>query len=312
VTTVSSTAASEEVPRSLDPRRWRVLVLLCGLQFMILLDLTVVNVALPKIQEGLGFSASGLTWVVNAYVLAAGGLLILGGRLADVFGRRRLLLTGVVLFAVASAVSGAAVSPSMMVVGRFGQGAAEALAAPASLGLIALLFTDPKERTKALGIWAGIIGVGATLGYLIGGVLTDTTSWRWIFFINLPVALLVLLLIPEPVKIFKAGCLGICWINRLAGVVGFVDPHSGGQLGWFGVFTYEAFGVAKVGRRSGPSRGRPARQQRVHSGCRGGCGSRSRSADGRCCTRCRRHGRVGGRARPSRTGRGSRAGTSRS
>lgn len=197
MTTVSSTPASEGVPQSLDPRRWRVLVLLCSLQFMILLDLTVVNVALPKIQEGLGFSASGLTWVVNAYVLPAGGLLILGGRLADVFGRRRLLLSGVVLFAAASAVSGAAASQWMMVVGRFGQGAAEALAAPASLGLIALLFTDPKERTKALGIWSGIIGVGATLGYIIGGVLTDTTSWRWIFFINLPVALLVLLLIPR-------------------------------------------------------------------------------------------------------------------
>ncbi len=197
MTTVSSNAASEEIPQKLDPRRWRVLVLLCSLQFMILLDLTVVNVALPRIQEGLGFSASGLTWVVNAYVLAAGGLLILGGRLADVFGRRRLLLTGVVLFAVASAVSGAAVSQSMMIVGRFGQGTAEALAAPASLGLIALLFTDPKERTKALGIWGGIIGVGATLGYIVGGIVTDSTSWRWIFLINLPVALLVLVLIPR-------------------------------------------------------------------------------------------------------------------
>ncbi len=198
--TLSSNASSDEVPQKLDPRRWRVLVLLCGLQFMILLDLTVVNVALPKIQEGLGFSASGLTWVVNAYVLAAGGLLILGGRLADVFGRRRLLLTGVVLFAVASALSGAAVSQSMMVVGRFGQGTAEALAAPASLGLIALLFTHPKERTKALGIWGGIIGVGATLGYIIGGIVTDSTSWRWIFLINLPVALLVLVLIPRLVS----------------------------------------------------------------------------------------------------------------
>jgi EmrB/QacA subfamily drug resistance transporter len=177
-----------------------VLILLCGLQFMILLDLTIVNVALPKIQEGLSFSAPGLTWVVNAYVLAAGGLLILGGRLADVFGRRRLLLIGVVLFAAASAISGAAVDQWMMVVGRFGQGTAEALAAPASLGLIALLFTDPKERTKALGIWGGIIGVGATLGYIIGGVVTDTASWRWIFFINVPVALLVLVLVPRLVS----------------------------------------------------------------------------------------------------------------
>ncbi|PNG23854.1 MFS transporter [Streptomyces cahuitamycinicus] len=164
---------------------------------MILLDMTVVNVALPRIQDGLGFSASGLAWVVNGYVLAAGGLLMLGGRLADVFGRRRLLLIGVVVFGLSSAVSGAAEAPWMMVVGRFGQGAAEAIAAPASLGLIALLFTDPKERTKALGVWGGIIGLGGTLGYVISGVLTDLVSWRWIFFINLPVALVALVLVPR-------------------------------------------------------------------------------------------------------------------
>ncbi|MER7166842.1 MFS transporter [Micromonospora sp. NPDC000207] len=187
-------------PAPPDPRRWTVLAVLSGLQFMILLDMTVVNVALPRIQDSLGFSAAGLAWVVNAYVLAAGGLLILGGRMADVFGRRKLLLTGVVVFAVSSVVSGAAVEPWMMVAGRFGQGLAEALAAPASLGLIALLFTDPKERTKAVGIWGGIIGLGGTLGYVISGVLTDLAHWRWIFFINLPVALVVLFLIPRMVR----------------------------------------------------------------------------------------------------------------
>ncbi|WP_239162103.1 MFS transporter [Acrocarpospora phusangensis] len=183
-----------------DPRRWWVLALLSGLAFMILLDMTVVNVALPLIQDGLGFSESGLTWVVNGYVLAAGGLLLLGGRLADVFGRRRLLLIGVIVFAVSSAVCGAAVNQPMMIIGRFGQGAAEAIAAPASLGLIALLFTDPKERTKALGVWGGLVALGGTLGYVISGVLTDLTSWRWIFFINVPVALAVLLLVPRLVS----------------------------------------------------------------------------------------------------------------
>ncbi|MER6910136.1 MFS transporter [Streptomyces sp. NPDC000594] len=199
MTTVDSgTSEGAEVPRTEpDPRRWLVLALLSSLQFMILLDMTVVNVALPRIQDGLDFSPSGLAWVVNGYVLAAGGLLMLGGRLADVFGRRRLLMCGVVLFTLSSAVSGAAVDPWMMVLGRFGQGASEALAAPASLGLIALLFTDPKERTKALGIWGGIIGLGGTLGYVISGVLTDLASWRWIFFINLPVALVVMFLIPR-------------------------------------------------------------------------------------------------------------------
>ncbi|MFK0252739.1 MFS transporter [Streptomyces sp. NPDC090445] len=203
MTTVNSSAAAEGAKASTaepDPQRWTVLALLSGLQFMILLDMTVVNVALPRIQDGLGFSTPGLAWVVNGYVLAAGGLLMLGGRLADFFGRRRLLLIGVTVFALASVISGAATAPWMMVVGRFGQGAAEALAAPASLGLIALLFTDPKERTKALGVWGGIIGLGATLGSVISGVLTDLASWRWIFFINLPVALVVLFLVPRLVR----------------------------------------------------------------------------------------------------------------
>ncbi|MBE1486178.1 MFS transporter [Plantactinospora soyae] len=201
MTTAQSVGASVDVEApAQDPRRWWVLALLSGLSFMILLDMTVVNVALPRIQDSLRFSDSGLTWVVNAYVLAAGGLLILGGRLADVFGRRRLLLTGVVIFAVSSAVCGAAVSPATMVAGRFGQGVAEAIAAPASLGLIALLFTDPKERTKALGIWSGLVALGGTSGYVISGLLTDLTSWRWIFFINLPVAVVVLLIMPRLVR----------------------------------------------------------------------------------------------------------------
>ncbi|MGC1214840.1 MAG: MFS transporter [Micromonospora sp.] len=205
MSTVNSGMASEdaEVPKvgeagaEPDPRRWLALTLLCGLQFMILLDMTVVNVALPRIQDSLGFTEAGLAWVINGYVLMSGGLLLLGGRLADVFGRRRLLLTGVVIFAVASAVCGAAVSPGMMVAGRFGQGMAEAIAAPASLGMIALLFTDPKERTKALGIWGGLVALGGTLGYIISGLLTDLASWRWIFYINLPVALVVLVVLPR-------------------------------------------------------------------------------------------------------------------
>jgi EmrB/QacA subfamily drug resistance transporter len=185
-------------PRSAaDPRRWSALILLCGLQFMILLDTTVVNVALPRIQDSLGFTPAGLAWVVSGYVLMSGGLLLLGGRLADVFGRRRLLLAGVLVFGVSSAVCAAAVVPGMLVSGRIGQGIAEAIAAPASLGLIALLFTDPKERTKALGIWGGLAALGGTLGYVISGVLTDLASWRWVFLINVPVAVVVLVLLPR-------------------------------------------------------------------------------------------------------------------
>ena len=180
-----------------DPRRWKALGVLGLIQFMLILDVTVVNVALPKIQHNLHFSQAGLAWVVNGYVLMAGGLLLLGGRMADVLGRRRLFLLGVGLFAIASATCGAAVDPAMLVVSRFVQGAGEALAAPASLGLIALLFPDPKERMKALGLWGGIAGLGGTSGTVISGVLTDLASWRWIFFVNLPVALFALIAVPR-------------------------------------------------------------------------------------------------------------------
>ena len=183
-----------------DPRRWKALAVLALIQFMLILDVTVVNVALPHIQEDLGFSRSGLAWVVNGYVLMAGGFLLLGGRLADILGRRRLFLIGVGVFAVASALCGAAVDPAMLVASRFLQGLGEAMAAPASLGLIALLFPDPHERMKALGIWGGIAGLGGTSGTVISGVLVDLASWRWIFLVNLPVAAFALLVVPRLVS----------------------------------------------------------------------------------------------------------------
>ena len=183
-----------------DPRRWKALGVLGLIQFMLVLDITVVNVALPRIQDDLGFSESGLAWVVNGYVLMAGGFLLLGGRLADVLGRRRLFLLGVGIFAIASAACGAAVDPSMLVVARFLQGAGEALAAPASLGLIALLFPDPGERMKALGLWGGIAGLGGTSGTVISGALVNYVSWRWIFLVNLPVAAFALLMVPRLVS----------------------------------------------------------------------------------------------------------------
>jgi EmrB/QacA subfamily drug resistance transporter len=211
-----------------DPRRWKALAVLALIQFMLVLDVTVVNVALPHIQEDLGFSESGLAWVVNGYVLMAGGFLLLGGRLADILGRRRLFLIGVALFAVASATCGAATNPGMLVASRFVQGLGEALAAPASLGLIALLFPDPHERMKALGIWGGIAGLGGTTGTVISGVLTDLASWRWIFFVNLPVAAFALFVVPRLVSESKMvreharpDFLGA--VTGTAGLVGVVD-----------------------------------------------------------------------------------------
>jgi EmrB/QacA subfamily drug resistance transporter len=179
-----------------DPRRWRALAVLAAMQFMLVLDITVVTVALPKIQHDLHFSRPGLAWVVNGYVLMAGGLLLLGGRLADMFGRRRLFLAGAVVFGAASAVCGAAVSSSMLVSSRFVQGTGEALAGPAALAMIPMLFPDSRERMKALGVWGGIAALGGTLGSVISGALTDV-DWRWIFYVNIPVVLFVLVTVPR-------------------------------------------------------------------------------------------------------------------
>jgi EmrB/QacA subfamily drug resistance transporter len=191
---------SSAQPFVADPRRWKALGVLGAIQFMLVLDITVVNVALPRIQHDLGFSHPGLAWVVNGYVLMAGGLLLLGGRLADIVGRRRMFMLGVGLFAAASAACGAAVDPGMLVVSRFVQGAGEAFAAPASLGLIAVLFPDPRERMKALGIWGGIAGLGGTSGTVISGALVDLASWRWIFYVNIPVAIVAMVLVPRLVS----------------------------------------------------------------------------------------------------------------
>lgn len=180
-------------PPITDPRRWKALGVLAVIQFMLVLDITVVNVALPHIRTDLGFSRGGLAWVVDGYVLMAGGLLLLGGRLADLVGRKRMFVVGVSLFAVASALSGAAVDSGMLVVSRFAQGGAEAMAAPAAFGLVALLFPDGKERAKALGIFGGIAGLGGTLGPIISGVILDNLDWRWIFYINVPVAVLTVM-----------------------------------------------------------------------------------------------------------------------
>jgi EmrB/QacA subfamily drug resistance transporter len=183
-----------------DPRRWKALGVLGLIQFMLILDVTVVNVALPRIHNDLHFTEPGLAWVANGYVLTAGGLLLLGGRMADIIGRRRMFLLGVAVFAIASATCGAAVDPAMLVISRFVQGAGEAMAAPASLGLIALLFPDTRERMKALGLWGGIAGLGGTSGTVISGLLVNYVSWRWIFFVNLPVAAFALLMVPRLVS----------------------------------------------------------------------------------------------------------------
>ncbi|MEH3054016.1 MAG: DHA2 family efflux MFS transporter permease subunit [Patulibacter minatonensis] len=181
------------VPASLDPRRWRILTVLALAQFMVVLDVTIVNVALPDIQRELGFSAEGLQWIVNAYTLAFGGLLLLGGRVADLLGRRRIFAAGLALFVGASLVAGLASSPTMLVAARVVQGVGAALLSPAALALLQVTFPAGRERNVAMGIWGALAGLGGTLGVIAGGILVDALGWAWIFFVNLPIGVAALI-----------------------------------------------------------------------------------------------------------------------
>ena len=169
-------------------RRWWTLAVLGLAQLMVVLDATIVNIALPSAQADLGFGNADRQWVVTAYALAFGGFLLLGGRLADLFGRRRMLLVGLAGFAIASALGGAATGFGTLVAARAVQGAFGAVLAPSALSLLTITFTDPKERGKAFGIFGAIAGAGAAIGLLLGGLLTEYLSWRWCLYVNVPIA----------------------------------------------------------------------------------------------------------------------------
>ena len=179
-----------------DPRRWWALALLCGAFFMVLLDGTIVLVALPSIGADLGFSEQDLQWVLSAYALTFGGLLLLGGRAADLLGRRRLFMTGVLCFTAASLMCGLAWSPTALLAARVLQGIGAAIMTPTALSIISTTFEEGPERNTALGIWGGLGGIGAAAAWLIGGPLVDGPGWEWIFFINIPFGLVALALSP--------------------------------------------------------------------------------------------------------------------
>ncbi len=175
-------------PSSSDRSRWIALVVLCVGMLMIVLDATIVNVALPSIQDDLGFSQSSLAWVVNAYLIAFGGLLLLAGRLGDLVGRRSVFLTGLAVFTLASLACGLAQSQEVLVLARFVQGVGGALTSAVILGMIVTMFPEPSEQAKAIGVYSFVASAGGSIGLLAGGAITEAINWHWIFFVNLPIA----------------------------------------------------------------------------------------------------------------------------
>ncbi len=184
-------------PREFQEKRWRALVLLCSAQFVVVLDASIVNVALPSIGEALDFSQENLSWVVNAYVLTFGGFLLLGGRLADLLGRRRVFMAGLALVALASLLAGFAATEGQLIAARAAQGLGAAIISPAALSIVTTTFSDGAERNKALGVWGAVAGSGGAAGVLLGGILTDGLGWEWVLWVNVPVSLIALALSPR-------------------------------------------------------------------------------------------------------------------
>jgi EmrB/QacA subfamily drug resistance transporter len=222
-----------------DRRRWISLYVLCVGMLMIVLDATVVNVALPAIQRDLGFSQSSLAWVVNAYLIAFGGLLLLAGRLGDLFSRRGMFLSGLGVFTVASLLCGIAQNQEMLVVARFVQGAGGAMTSAVILGMIVTMFPGPREQAKAIGVFSFVASAGGSVGLIAGGVLTQIISWHWIFFINIPIGLLTALFALRVLEKDKGIGLGsgadvpgaiLVTGSLMLGVYTIVEPAA--KLGW--------------------------------------------------------------------------------
>src|SRR5205085_5051001 len=172
-----------------DRARWTALVVLCVGMLMIVLDATVVNVALPTIQKDLGFSQSTLAWVMNAYLIAFGGLLLLAGRFGDILGRKTIFMAGLAVFTLASIACGAAESQEMLVAARFIQGVGGAMTSAVILGMIVTMFPEPREQAKAIGVYGFVASAGGSIGLLVGGAITQAVNWHWIFFVNIPIGI---------------------------------------------------------------------------------------------------------------------------
>jgi EmrB/QacA subfamily drug resistance transporter len=234
-----------------DRRKWLALALLSAVQFMVVLDIAIVNVALPSIQVDLGFSESNLQWVISAYALVFGGFLLLGGRAADLLGRRRLFLAGIVVFSLSSLLAGLAWSQGSLIGARAFQGLGAAVITPAALSILSTTFVEGRERNIALGVWGAVGGIGAAAGVLMGGVLTSALSWSWIFFVNVPVGATALVLTPfllkesrdASVKSFDA--LGAVLVTAGLSSVVYAITQAG-QDGWLAAKTVSFFAAGLV------------------------------------------------------------------
>jgi EmrB/QacA subfamily drug resistance transporter len=217
--------------------RWLALYVLCTGMLMIVLDMTIVNVALPAIQTDLGFTQTSLAWVVNAYLIAFGGLLLLAGRLGDLIGRKRIFLIGLGVFTVASILCGISVDPSMLIAARFVQGVGGAMATAVTLGMIVTMFPEPGEQAKAIGVFSFVAAAGASVGLLLGGVLTQSLNWHWIFFVNIPIGIAAAILTSRLIPSDRGIGFG-----QGADVVGAVLVTGALMLGVYTIVKTEEYG----------------------------------------------------------------------
>jgi EmrB/QacA subfamily drug resistance transporter len=234
-----------------DRRKWLALALLCVVQFMVVLDIAIVNVALPSIKDDLGFSEANLQWVISAYALVFGGFLLLGGRAADLLGRRRMFLVAVVVFTVASLLAGLAWSEGSLIAARALQGLGAAIITPAALSILSTTFTEGRERNIALGAWGAVGGFGAAAGVLLGGILTDALSWSWIFFVNVPVGLTAFIVAPLLLKesrdahVKRFDVPGAVLVTSGLSLLVYAITQAG-QHGWLAGRTLSYFAVSAV------------------------------------------------------------------
>src|SRR5947209_1366312 len=233
---LASVTGSQRAPAA-DRGRWVALVVLCVGVLMIILDMTIVNVALPSIQHDLHFSQSNLAWVVNAYLITFGGLLLLAGRLGDLAGRRRVFLIGLGVFVAASALCGAAQSQGLLIGARFAQGVGGAMASAVILGMIVTMFPERGEQARAIGVFSFVASAGASIGLLAGGVITQALNWHWIFFVNLPIGIATAILTRRLVR--HDDGLGL---RRGADVLGAVLVTGALMLGVYTIVKAQQYG----------------------------------------------------------------------